>query len=197
MLDLTVTDTTPVAAGIHPARLAWVVDLGIQSGQYGDKPKVVLSFELPDEVMPDGRPAMLSKTFTASLTPKSALRAALAALVGPLTTGTQLALKDVVGKPCMLTVVHKPRDSGGVSATIEAIATPGRYQVPPLIGPGLVYDMAKPDPAVLSGLPEWIQTAVAQAKPAAKPSTPAPAAQAKVTAPVPAEAVPFDDDLDI
>jgi hypothetical protein len=174
MLNLTVTDSTPVAAGIHPARLCWVVDLGVQTGPYGDKPKLILAFELPGEIMADGRPAVVSRTFTASLSPKASLRQALTALVGPLTTGATVGLKGLVGRPVMVTVAHKPRDDGGVRAFIEAIAAPGKYEIPPMVGPGLVFDQAAPDPVVLDQLPDWIKAAVALAKPVARPFAAAP-----------------------
>ena len=181
-LAIPVTDSAPIPAGIYPARLAWVIDLGVQSGPYGDKPKLVLSFELPSEILADGRPAMLSRTFSATLSPKSALRQALAALVGPLTTGTTVALKDLVGRGAMVTVAHKPRDDGGVRALIDAIAAPGKYELPPMVSPGLVFDQAAPDPAVLEQFPDWIKAAIAQAKPVARapaaPPPPPPAAPA-------------------
>lgn len=209
MLSLTVSDSAPVAAGIYPARVAWVVDLGLQTSQFGTAPKVLVGFEFPTETRDDGRPAMLSRTYTASLTPKAALRELLAALLGPLTTGTKVTLRDLVGRPTMVTVAPKQKADGTMTTGITAVAAPGRYDIPPMVGPGLVYDRAAPDPAVLEQLPEWLKERIAAAVPAPTPTPrpapppPPPAApaakpggKANVQAtPAPAEVDP-DDDLD-
>lgn len=201
MLDLTVSDSSPVAPGIYPARVTWVIDLGRQAGQFGTAPKVLVGFELGDELRDDGRPAMLSKTYTAALSPKAKLRELLTALLGPLTAGTAVSLRDLVGKPAMVTVGAKQKADGAPTTGITAVAPPGRYQVPALIGPGLVYDGAAPDPAVLAQLPDWVRERVAAAVPAPAPAPrpappPAPARRGRKAKPEPTPAEVGPDDLD-
>ena len=67
-------------AGLHPARLYRLIDLGTQTGDYQGKPtkarKLLLSFELlGEDKMSDGKPFSISRRFTASLSDKAALRA--------------------------------------------------------------------------------------------------------------------------
>ena len=68
------TDNTPrelPEAGLHPARLVWLIDLGtMDEASYDDptvmKPKhqILLGFELSGDKMKDGRPFMVSERYT-------------------------------------------------------------------------------------------------------------------------------------
>lgn len=96
-------------AGTHVARCVKMTDLGTQQGEWQGKPiyrrQIVLSWELPNELMDDGRPYLISAFYTASLHEKSKLRAHLVNWRGREFTDAELMgfdSKNLLGKTCML-----------------------------------------------------------------------------------------------
>src|SRR6185295_11438565 len=73
-------------AGTHMAVCYRVIDLGTQSGTYMGKPKsqhkILVSWELPDEKMKDGRPFTIGQRYTWSMSEKATLRKHLEAWRG-------------------------------------------------------------------------------------------------------------------
>jgi len=61
-------------AGSHTAVCFRVADLGTQTGIYGPKQQILISWELPDEQMADGRPFTISRRYTFSSSHQSTLR---------------------------------------------------------------------------------------------------------------------------
>lgn len=119
---------TPAPSGSHRAVCVGVVDLGHQtsnfSGEVSVKQQVLLTWELVDELMEDGRPFTLSKFFTLSLHEKAGLRKFLNGWRGVPFTEAELKgwdVRNILGKPCLLSVSHTTKGDR-TYANIEAAA---------------------------------------------------------------------------
>jgi hypothetical protein len=125
--------------GTHIAVCYRYVDLGTQDGSYQGKPrkahKVMITWELVDEKMADGRPFSISKTYTLSSHEKSGLRKDLEAWRGAKFTDEEIQrfdLSTLMGKPCMLNVVHNDKGEqtyanvGGIMRLPKGSASPAR-----------------------------------------------------------------------
>jgi hypothetical protein len=101
-------------AGNHPATLVGLIDLGTQTKTYGGKGeaktahRIAFVFELMHEHKTNGTPFCIAHEVTASLHEKSALRALLKGWRGKdIAEGEEFDLGVTLGKPCMVSVVHK------------------------------------------------------------------------------------------
>lgn len=178
---------TPAPAGLHDAICISVVDLGMQSGPYGVKPKILLQWELPNLLTDDGKPYTISRTFGANLHKQGSLRPILAAWRGRDFTPEELKQFDVVallGKPVKLLIQHSTSAEGRTYANVQATVKPDPGQLTQTLAPKLHFDMDAPDEGVKAQLPEWIRKLIDGAIKAEKP---APAASTAAPA--------FDDDL--
>lgn len=158
-------ETTP--AGNHVAICYAVVDLGEHEqewqGRTSMKHRVRLSWELCDEPMADGRPFSISKEYTLSLNEKATLRHDLESWRGRPFTDEELIgfdLFNVLGKPCMVNVVHKPkRDGSGSYASVTSVASipkgmPAREQA----NPSIRFSLEEPEARVVfEGFPDWLK----------------------------------------
>jgi hypothetical protein len=161
-------------AGTHLAICYMVADLGHQETSYGMKPKIVIGWELPAELMTDGRPFGASQIYTLSLSEKANLRKDLEAWRGRPFTDAELDgfdVKNVLGKPCTLTIVHN-KNGDKTYANIASVAGVMKgMQVPERVNDLLYFNMDEPDRAVLQRLPKWVQTKIAAAHDAPEPAT--------------------------
>jgi len=144
-------DFDPVPEGSHLAVCDMFVDLGKQDSRFGAKHKIYIRWQIPklrinyekDGVQVEA-PMAIGSTYTLSLAEKSALRPMLQSWRGRAFTPDELKKFDVttiVGKPCMITVTHAPKDGGGVYANIGAVVKlPDGIPAPVLEGEPLVYD---------------------------------------------------------
>src|SRR5262245_51935946 len=105
-------DFTPPPAGTHAAICYRLVDLGTQMGEYKGQPKeqhkIVVSWELVDENMDDGKPFSIHQRYTFSLHEKAKLRADLESWRGRTFTEEELNafdLENLLGKPCLVSIV--------------------------------------------------------------------------------------------
>jgi len=124
-------------AGNHLGICYQMVELGQLYDAKYDKyaRKVLLGFELPNETMEDGRPFIVSRRMTSSLNDNATMRKLLESWRGkPFSAveGDKFELKNVLGKPCMVNVVHVERD-GNTYANITSITpVPKGMDVPEL-----------------------------------------------------------------
>lgn len=153
-------DYSPVPEGPHPAICDMFVDLGLQetTGQYAGnvQHKIYLRWQIPghrlsyekDGVQHEG-PMTIGAQYTLSLHEKATLRKILQSWRGRAFTEAELKKFDVttvVGKPCLISVSHKPKDGGGAYANINAVMqVPPGLQVPPIEGKALIYDADNTD----------------------------------------------------
>lgn len=157
-------------AGNHVAICYGVVDLGEHEqewqGKVSLKHRVRISWELCDELMSDGRPFSISKEYTLSLNEKATLRHDLESWRGRPFTDAELSGFDIfvlLGKPCMVNVVHKPkRDGSGGYAAVSSVAAipkgmPARDQVNPSIRFSMEEDGAQ---EVFNGFPDWLKNKI-------------------------------------
>jgi hypothetical protein len=152
-------DFQPVPPGIHLASCVFVVDIGIQPGNFGPKSRLLFVFETPGLLAPDGRPMTISRRFGKNLSEKGQLRPFLTSWLGQTLSG-QLDLAQFAGKAAQLVVSHT-QNGDKTFANIQAVAPvqPGTPVPPPSTFP-LVYGPNR-DPSVFAALPEWIRKSIA------------------------------------
>ena len=148
----------PAPAGIHVAVCLFVCDLGSQVGQYGPKPTLLFTFEIPGLIASDGKPMQISRRFGKTLAEKSALRPFLQSWLGAPLSG-QLDIEQLAGRPAML-VVSQSQSGERIYSNITTAApiAPGTPIPPPSVMP-LCYGPGR-DPEVFAALPEWIRKAI-------------------------------------
>lgn len=104
--------------GIHVARSIGLIDIGTQKGEYQGqvtfKRQFILRWELCNELMERGenagKPFVVSKFYTASLTEKANLRKDLVNWRGREFTAEELAgfdARNILDKPCMIQITDK------------------------------------------------------------------------------------------
>lgn len=172
----------PVPAGNHPARCIWLIELGTQYQAKFDKasPKVRLAWELPMEkkVFSEDKgeePFVVGRTFTASLGRNSALRPMLESWRGRAFTPKELEgfdLRNVVGKGCLLNIVHETDPtSGRIRAQISAISPlPKGMSLPDQCLPSVVWELSDGLNTVYAGLPEWLRKTIGECQEWQKPA---------------------------
>lgn len=132
-------------AGTFVAVCYRFIDRGTQVAEFmGDRKirrEVMISWELADELMADGRPFAASKTYTWSMHEKATLRKDLEAWRGKAFTDDDFDgpnafnTKKLLGAPCMLTITHETKD-GKTYAKISSIGKLMRGMTPPpLVNP--------------------------------------------------------------
>jgi len=125
----------PMASGNYVARCYSMIEVGTVTDEFEGKKKVSkkvrLSFEFPTEQKvfkeENGmQPFVLSKTYTLSMHEKASLRKDLESWRGKSFTEEEAKSFDItvlIGKTCMINVIHKESRSGGLKAYISTIST--------------------------------------------------------------------------
>ncbi len=117
-------------AGTHMAVAYRVIDLGTQTSSWNGQPKrqhkILISWELPDEKMADGRPFTIGQRYTWSMSEKAALRRDLESWRGTPFTEKDFGqngfdIKNIIGKACLLNVIHAEKN-GKQYANIASIS---------------------------------------------------------------------------
>lgn len=151
-------------AGNHVARCYSIIDLGYQDsewqGVHKSVRKIRIAWELPLELMDDGQPFMVSRTYTVSLGDKANLRHDLESWRGRPFTEAELngfEVYSILGVPCMVNVVHNPsRDGSRTYANVAGVTPlPKGIECPPQINRTVSFDLDKFDQATYDALPEW------------------------------------------
>ena len=162
------TDFPKAPPGLHRAVCFQVIDLGHQSivwqGREKWVPKVLISWELTDELMDDGRPFAVSQRFTLSLAETSMLRPMLESWRGRNFTEEELKgfdVQKVLGAPCMLNVVHNTKD-GKTYANVGAVTpVPRQIEKPKATNKLIGFSL---DGGNISDLPEWVQGVIQKSR---------------------------------
>lgn len=157
----------PLAEDTYPAVCYALVDLGEQYSAVYDKyqPKVAIGWEIVGETITvDGEtvPRSFFNTYTASLSSKSQLRKDLTSWRGKEFTAEELKgfnLRNIVGIPCMIQIVHrKSADGSKTYANLASVTKiPRGYPAPKGTLPDMIYDIEESDPADVEKLPQWMQ----------------------------------------
>jgi hypothetical protein len=182
-------------AGATVGVLYSLVDLGHQKTNWDNQekwtPKVRLTFELPDqtdeyEVEEKGKvtkvqkPMVVSIEQTRSLGEKASLRKLLEQWRGQTFTAKELqsfSLKNLLGKPAMLTLIHKTSQQGrqycaiaGASKLPKGMTAPAKTA-----NEQLYYEIEQGEGGQFNDMPDWLQEKIRGSKEfataAGKPTT--------------------------
>lgn len=163
-------DFVPPPAGTHLAVCYRFIDLGTQETNFLDAAghkkrarKVLMGWELPDELMEDGKPFMVQKRYTWSMSEKANLRADLESWRGRAFEEKDFGtfnIKNVLGKPCVLTIVHDTKD-GKTYANIAAVGKPMKGMASPqAINPIQYFSLEDFDATAYATLSQGLQTVI-------------------------------------
>ena len=169
-MGLTATDSgtarTPAPQGTHMGYCFGLIDLGTQTSTFEGKtksaPKVWLWFELTEEKDPDGKPTTVGTFASVSLNEKATLRKWLEAWRSKPFTAEELKgfkLTNVVGKPCMITIIHKQKPNGGISDVVSSISAMPKGVKPStaMVHPQAILDLDQFDKALYESLPNFLK----------------------------------------
>jgi len=158
----------PIEEGLYPALCVSIAGIGVQETPWGDKEKLVLTFEIPsierewekDGEVTKGR-AHISATYTCSLAQKAKLREILESWRGQAFTPEELQgfdLSAILGKSCQVLIKHTHKDDKTYANIREVLKWAGD----PLTTETTLanYDPMNHDKAQFDLLPEWIQNKV-------------------------------------
>ncbi len=168
------SDFKPAPADTHIARCYRVIDLGTQYQEKYDKSqrKVLLAWELPEAQFEyedkDGNkkkaPFVVSNIYTLSLNEKAHLRHHLESWRGRPFTAEELRgfdVKNVLGSPCMLTVVHHEKDDGTVRAVVNAVTKlHPKLSAPDQINTSQYFDVDNPDMEIFESLSDGLKNMI-------------------------------------
>ena len=132
----------PPPAGTHAAICYRFIDLGTQivhyKGEDKTQHKVLISWELPGELMEDRRPFTISRRYTWSMSEKSNLRHDLEAWRGKAFSKEDFIgekrfnIQNILGVPCLLTIIHTVKDDGTTYGNIKGVAALPKGMTKPL-----------------------------------------------------------------
>jgi hypothetical protein len=185
--------------GNHLACCYRIVDFGTQKtsweGNIKLKRQLHFSFELhgndadDQPLLVDGKPMVVSKRYNMSFFETASLRLDLESWRGKPFSTDELAgfdLSNVLGKFCMLNVLHQKVESGKTYANIKGISpVPSalKSMIPDQVNPSVIFSLDAFDQKVFDGLPDWMKEIIQQS----------PEYQTKDAPgnPFPEEAIPF------
>ena len=152
--------------GNHVARAIRLIDLGTQHGEYQGQPnvrnQVLVTWELCEEKMQDGKPFIVSHFYTNSLNEKATLRAHLEAWRGRAFTQEELRkfdLASILGAPAMVNVIHN--DKGKARVSTVAKMPKGMQAAEPVNKPSAFW-IDEWDQAVFDAMPKGIKAIIEQ-----------------------------------
>ncbi len=169
-------DFVLIPAGNHIARCYGMVQIGTvneESGIYAGKEihKVRISWETPHEAHDFGKgmqPFAIHKEFTLSMNEKATLRKMLESWRGKAFTEVEAEKFDItrlLGKPCMINVIHKTSGRGGTYADISSLATlPKGLECPDQVNPTLELSFDNWSAAIFESLPEFVKEKIKKSK---------------------------------
>lgn len=170
----------PVPPGMHLARCYRIIDLGTQKSEFEGNikflRKVKFMWEVHSEsddgtptVTDKGEPMVISKDYTVSWGEKATLRIDLQSWRGkPFSEEEQrrFDLKNVLDKWCMLNIVHKPRQKGGVFANITTVnPVPKALRdagVPDGYNKAEIFQISEPNMVMFEAFPDWLKKIISE-----------------------------------
>jgi hypothetical protein len=157
-----------IPAGTHAAVCYCIVELGTQETNFGGKPQVHIGWEVPDERLPDGRVAVVSRRYTISAHQKGSLRGAVESWQGRRLTDVDLdtfEFDSLIGQTCLVSVQHSDEVGGRIYANVVGVMPPPRgadkHAKPE--NPTVFFEFGRPDASTMySLLPEFLRTAISR-----------------------------------
>lgn len=166
-----------VEAGTYPARCYRMIELGTQAVTFEGTTKmqrqVMITWELPSELetfneLKGLEPFSVSKIFSLSMHEKATLRIFLQSWRGKAFTDEEAKIFDVtklIGKECLLNVIHKPRKDGGTSVAIASVSTlPKGYVCPAQLNESKILSFDNFDWDFFNSLSDWAKDTIKQSK---------------------------------
>jgi hypothetical protein len=159
-----------VPEGTHLATCYRVVDLGRQESSYEGKKsikrQVMISWEFPNELMSDGRPFTIHKTFTLSSSEKATLRKTLESWRGQKFTDEELGSFNIavlIGKPALISIVHQQGKDGNIYTNIASVSRVMKGMVAePLVNAPVHFDLEKFDSEAYGKLSDSLRAKIAK-----------------------------------
>ena len=159
--DVGGTEFKQAPTGNHVARCIKLTDLGTQHGEYQGQPntrnQVLVTWELCNEPMEDGKPFTISHFYTNSLNEKATLRAHLESWRGKQFTEEEAKgfdLMNILGKPCMLTVIANEKGKSKVSSVC---GMPKGIKAPEAVNPTSSFWIEEWDQTAFEAIPKGIR----------------------------------------
>jgi hypothetical protein len=186
-----------VEAGNHVGRCYRIIELGTTHEEFNGETKarnrLMISFELPAELMDDGRPFSVTWWVTNSLHEKANLRIGLDLWRKRPFTEEELQgfdLEKILGVPAMVTVQHNKKGR----ATVAGVGPLMKGQTcPAAINPPQAFFLDEFDREKFAALPEGIRTMIQQSD-EYKARMRAPAPTPKVAEGIDKDDLPWRDD---
>jgi len=158
-------------AGNHLGICYQMVELGQLYDAKYDKysRKVLLGWELPNETMEDGRPFIVSSRYTLSFNENAVLRRQLESWRGRPFSAQELMgfdLKAVLGKPCMVNIVHKQVGDKTYANITSITPVPKGMDAPAQTNANQVFEFGDQgfDEDAFNSLSEGLKNIIAQSK---------------------------------
>jgi hypothetical protein len=168
-------------AGTHFARCWQIIDLGTQKTTYQGvvsmKRLVQIGWEIPSELMADGRPFSVFRSYTWSMSDKANFRKDLESWRGKKFTEEDFSpnsprrfnIKNLLGVGATLTVIHKDSQDGSKTyaniSSVGGLPKGGDKVLPPQINKSVYLGLTKEfwDEETYAALPEWLRDKIAGA----------------------------------
>lgn len=161
-------------AGTFTAIMYRFIDRGTQRSEFNGEARtrheVMLTWELCGELMTDGRPFSISKTYTWSMHEKAGLRKDLEAWRGKSFSDADFEgpnafnTKKLLGAPATLTISHHTKPNGDAYAKLAGIGKAMKgIQIPDCVNPKVYLALTKEDfdPTVFAGLSDKLKGIIA------------------------------------
>lgn len=154
-------------AGTHVGRCYRIIDMGTQYSPFYKKSshKLRIYWELPNELMKDGKPFSVNKQYTLSLGDKANLRQDLESWRGRKFTPEEsqgFDITKVLGAPCMLNVNHDKHDDKEYANVTSVIALPKGMTCPAQVNPSFVFELGAFDQTKFDSLPDFLKDKIKQ-----------------------------------
>lgn len=169
------TDFEIAPAANHVACCFKLIDLGTQKVEWQGteklQRKVLIGWELTNEMMADGRPFVISNRYTFSTYERAKFRQHLESWRGKAFDDEKdfgndgaFDAKNLLGVGCLLNVVHaKSKDGSKTYANVAGIAPIPKGTTPPVpINDQIYFSLDEPDQDVYDSLPDWVQEVISK-----------------------------------
>ena len=169
-------DFVLIPAGNHIARCYGMVQIGTvkeETGIYAGKEthKVRISWETPHECHDFGKgmqPFAIHKEFTLSMNEKATLRKMLESWRGKAFTEVEAEKFDItklLGKPCMINVIHKTSGKGSTYPDISSLATlPKGLECPAQVNATTELSYDNWSQTIFDSLPDFVKDKIKKSK---------------------------------
>lgn len=165
-----------VPAGTHLARCYQFLHIGnvpntFPGAQSAVINKIRLTWELPDEKVSfkegeEPKPFSISQDYTLSMNEKANLRKMVQSWLGQKMTdeeATDFDVETLVGKPCLLTIVHTTKGDKTYASVNNVTALPGKMECPAAINAPSVINWETMTVDAFNALPEFLQKKMQEA----------------------------------